>query len=111
MKFSYLIAGLTAAAFLAVGLAASPAEAAKRKTRGYSKPYVSTTYRAGPRTRIYVSKRSWLDAGTEVQPGERKFTDYAFPLSGSLGDQNDFRGGSRRQVLPDPWDLPGYSKY
>jgi len=25
-----------------------------------------------------VTKRSWLDAGTEVLPGERKFTDYAF---------------------------------
>ena len=30
-------------------------------------------------TRIYVTKRSWLDAGTEVLPGERKFQDYAFP--------------------------------
>ena len=32
-----------------------------------------------PRARITVEPRSFLDAGTEVLPGERKFTDYAFP--------------------------------
>src|SRR5690349_2860834 len=37
------------------------------------------SYPSGPHTRIYVSKRSWLDGGTEVLPGERKFTDYALP--------------------------------
>ena len=41
----------------------------------------------GPHTRIYVSKRSWLDAGTEVLPGDRKFTDYAFPPSRPFGEQ------------------------
>src|SRR5262249_21429449 len=30
-----------------------------------------------PRARITVEPRSFLDAGTEVLPGERKFTDYA----------------------------------
>jgi hypothetical protein len=29
-----------------------------------------------PRARITVEPRSFLDAGTEVLPGERKFTDY-----------------------------------
>ncbi len=37
------------------------------------------SYQQGPRTRVYVTKRSWLDAGTEVLPGDRKFSDYAFP--------------------------------
>jgi len=32
-----------------------------------------------PRTRIVVVPRSFLDAGTEVLPGERKFLDYAYP--------------------------------
>ena len=36
-----------------------------RKTRG--------------RSRIIVERRSFLDAGTEVAPGDRKFLDYAFP--------------------------------
>jgi len=35
---------------------------------------------ASPGTcRVTVEKRSFLDGGTEVLPGQRKFTDYAFP--------------------------------
>src|SRR3954466_15377207 len=37
------------------------------------------SYQQGPHTRVYVTTRSWLDAGTEVLPGDRKFQDYAFP--------------------------------
>jgi hypothetical protein len=34
-----------------------------------------------PRTRVVVVPRSFLDAGTQVQPRqERKFLDYAYPL-------------------------------
>ena len=32
-----------------------------------------------PRARIVVVRRSYLDAGTQVSPGERKFLDYAYP--------------------------------
>lgn len=39
----------------------------------------NTSYQQGPHTRVYVTKRSWLDAGVEVLPGDRKFQDYAFP--------------------------------
>ena len=31
------------------------------------------------RSRVVVRARSFLDAGTEVLPGERKFLDYALP--------------------------------
>ncbi len=31
-----------------------------------------------PRPRVVVAPRSFLDAGTEVLPGERKFLNYAF---------------------------------
>jgi hypothetical protein len=31
------------------------------------------------RSRVIVRARSFLDAGAEVLPGERKFLDYAFP--------------------------------
>ena len=51
----------------------------------YYGPAGPNLYRSGPHTRIYVTKRSWLDAGTESLPGDRKFTDYAFPLGYSLG--------------------------
>jgi hypothetical protein len=32
-----------------------------------------------PRSRVIVVPRSFLDAGTEVLPGERKFLDYTLP--------------------------------
>ena len=44
----------------------------------------NVVYQQGPHTRIYVSKRSWLDGGTEVLPGDRKFTDYAYPPGSSF---------------------------
>ena len=34
---------------------------------------------ARPRARIVVVRRSFLDAGTQVLPGDRKFLDYAHP--------------------------------
>jgi hypothetical protein len=37
------------------------------------------TRRGRSRSRIVVERRSFLDAGTEVRPGDRKFLDYAFP--------------------------------
>jgi hypothetical protein len=35
--------------------------------------------RPHPRARVVVVPRSYLDAGTEVAPGERRFMDYAYP--------------------------------
>lgn len=108
MKLKWLVlAG--AAALLVNGFGGSPAEAAKRKY--YQRGSMNYSYMAGPRTRVYVTRRSWLDAGTEVLPGERKFTDYAIPPGSSIADQLDPRGGFRRQPLPDPWDLPGSNKW
>ena len=52
------------------------------------------------------SKRSWLDGGTEVLPGERKFTDYAIPPTQSFGMQNRNRP-LERQPLNPPSDLGG----
>src|SRR5580692_2135308 len=74
---------------------------------GANGPNVS--YQQGPHTRIYVSKRSWLDAGTEVLPGDRKFQDYAFPPEigyPSFARENKNRPIDR-QPLPTPSDLGG----
>src|SRR5882757_1024920 len=67
----------------------------------------NVSYRSGPHTRIYVTKRSWLDAGAEVLPGDRKFTDYAFPPGYSFGRENGNRPIDR-QPLDPPSDLGGY---
>jgi hypothetical protein len=64
-------------------------------------------------TRIRVQPRSYLDGGTEVVPGERKFTDYALPPTyraaapTSSWDPN----GIHRSPLPMPGSLPGYNPY
>ena len=77
---------------------------------GANGPNVS--YQQGPHTRIYVTKRSWLDAGTEVLPGDRKFTDYAFPPEigyPSFGRENNNRPIDRQPLNP-PSDLGGYER-
>jgi hypothetical protein len=64
------------------------------------------------RTRITVTKeRSFLDPGTEVLPGERKYSDYATtPFYTPQSIANGISRGSfwTRQPLPDPLDFPGY---
>ena len=69
----------------------------------------NSVYQQG-RTRIYVSKRSWLDGGTEVLPGDRKFTDYAFPPDvgfPSFGRENNNRPIDRQPLNP-PSDFGGW---
>ena len=78
MKIRSVVVGLCAAAIAAMTLA--PADVAaepKKRQYVYTRERVSKPNR--PRSRIVVLPRSFLDAGTEVAPGERKFTDYAFP--------------------------------
>jgi hypothetical protein len=70
-----------------------------------------------PRARITVEPRSFLDAGTEVLPGERKFTDYAFPAGSysmplSVVQSTGGRVGWHQSPLPGPFDLPSrYNPY
>jgi hypothetical protein len=67
------------------------------------------SYQSGPHTRIYVSKRSWLDGGTEVLPGDRKFSDYAFPPGTSFARQNNNRPLDRQPLSPAS-DLGGFEQ-
>jgi hypothetical protein len=50
---------------------------AKKTQNVAPSPRVANAKRA--RSRVVVGPRSFLDSGTEVRPGERKFLDYAFP--------------------------------
>ena len=121
------LAVLLAASAL-VGLVAAPASAqspqpqpkAKRPQQQQmqydhdGRPYYGNrgpnqVYQQGPHTRVYVTTRSWLDAGTEVLPGERKFQDYAFPPEigyPSFARENNNRPIDR-QPLPTPSDFGG----
>ena len=112
---------LAATAVVATSLAATQANAEvkrkyddQRKYDDRGRPYYgpngpNVVYQQGP-TRIYVTKRSWLDAGTEVLPGERKFLDYAFPPDigyPSFARENRNRPIDRQPLNP-PSDLGGY---
>ena len=108
-----LAMALAAVAVVAVGLGSTEADAAaKRKVRVYERNVAygsgpNVSYQSGPHTRVYITKRSWLDAGVEVLPGDRKFNDYAFPPGRSFGRENLNRP-TDRQPLNSSWDLGGY---
>ena len=111
---------LAAASVVAIGLSATQANAEvkrkydERKYDDRGRPYYgpngpNVVYQQGP-TRIYVTKRSWLDAGTEVLPGERKFMDYAYPPDigyPSFARENRNRPIDRQPLNP-PSDGGGY---
>src|SRR6201995_3008150 len=81
-KLAVLLASF---AVIVVGFGMTSASAEpKRKFDNRGRPYYgqngpNVVYQQGPHRRIYVTKRSWLDAGFEVLPGDRKFPDCAFP--------------------------------
>ncbi|HEY3792049.1 MAG TPA: hypothetical protein VGM09_09475 [Bradyrhizobium sp.] len=115
------------AATAIVGFVAAPASAqspqqtkpkrAQQQQQQYDRdgrPYYgargpNVVYQQGPHTRVYVTTRSWLDAGTEVLPGDRKFQDYAFPPEvgyPSFARENNNRPIDRQPLNP-PSDLGG----
>ena len=105
MKWAMLVAAFAVAfTTMGSGMAFSQSEpsAVSTKKRVYSKNRAPS--------RIVVVPRSFLDAGTEVLPGERKFTDYAYPPLHQPLDVVTNTGGRvgwHRSPLPGPFDLPG----
>jgi hypothetical protein len=65
----------------------------------------------GRTTVIIIHPRSYLDTGTEVSVGDRKFNDYAMPAGGDPGRSNWFMGpdttGSNGYPLPRDFITPG----
>jgi len=109
MDIKICVAGLCLAVIAATALAVAPVEAQTSQRQVYttrSNPPVNR-----PRARVTVAPRSFLDAGTEVLPGDRKFTDYAFPPGPystplSVVTNTGGRVGWHRSPLPGPFDLP-----
>lgn len=108
---------LATAAIVTAGFGVTAADAQTRNRTiandptydGPPRKAVNSSYQRG-RTRVYVTRRSWLDAGTEVRPGERKFTDYAFPPAvgyPSFARENLNRPIDRQPLSP-PQDVGGY---
>jgi hypothetical protein len=94
-------------ALAATGLVSSPAEA--QSSRSYynrnSTVIVTQDENGRRRTRVVVNRRSYLDGGTEILPGERGYHDYARPLYWNpyrvLGPRDDLS----QTALPDSMDL------
>jgi hypothetical protein len=103
---------LAAAAF---ALVAAPAEAARTKR---SKSVAAQSQQAvrgeagvvgrRSRTRITVTRRSYLDAGTEVYPGSMHYTDYAFPPNARGPLDFYLPIEAAQSSLPHPWWLRSY---
>jgi hypothetical protein len=108
MSWKFCAAGLCAAVIAVTAFAAPAAEAAQKKRGVAAKKVIVAT---PPRARITVRRRSFLDAGTEVLPGERKFTDYAIPPGYSPTSVIENRAGVYRSPLPGPFDLPGRNNH
>lgn len=99
------------AAVAAIGLTALPADAAPKKrtviaNRGHT-VYVSRDEDGRTRTRVIIQRRSYLDPGTEVMPGDRRDHDYAFlPNHSATGVLDNTAFGRNQSALPGPFDLP-----
>src|SRR3954453_23342259 len=103
---------VTAHAATMLGVA-SPADAQRRVYRDQSERITIVDENGRARTKITVRPRSYLDGGTQVVPGERKFSDYAFPptyMNGSAYASWD-PTGNHRAPLPMPFSLPGFNPY
>lgn len=81
-----------------------PRETEKNSSPGGELPKKLATVTRS-RSRVIVAPRSFLDAGTEVLPGDRKFLDYALPPLHTPTDVVTNTGGRvgwHRSPLPGP---------
>jgi hypothetical protein len=111
MRLASVIAVSVAAVTL--GVLAGPAEAQRRVPRDQTERITIIDETGRARTRITVKPRSYLDGGTEVLPGERKFMDYANPptyMSGSAYASWDPTQQYRSPLPLQGW-LPGYNPW
>jgi hypothetical protein len=98
-------AGLCAVGIAAMAFSAPPAGAATKKKTVANQSQVVVASRS---RRIRVAPRSFLDGGTEVIPGDRKFMDYAVPPGNLAEPLSQIRGTAfnRETALPGPYYLP-----
>jgi hypothetical protein len=111
MTIKAYAAGFCVAVIAATALAVPEVQA---QTQVQAKRYTAKADR--PRARVTVAPRSFLDAGTEVKPGERKFTDYAFPVGNAgLGIRAVTNTGGRVGWDTNPFmtgpELGGFNRW
>jgi hypothetical protein len=112
MRLKVIATGV--AAFAAIGLLALPADAAPKKkraavvdARGHT-VYTTRDEDGRRRTRVIIQKRSYLDPGTEVFPGENSDHRYAYsPNHHATGVLDNTAFGNNNSALPNAFTLPG----
>jgi hypothetical protein len=92
--------------------AVSVADAAPRKQRAVTSSAGSTVFTSRDengrtRTRIIVQKRSYLDGGTEVMPGDISRNYMALPTHSASGMLGPNEITNPPGPIPDPFFLPG----
>jgi len=60
------------------------------------------------RTRIYIKKRSYLDAGTEVKPGSKNYHSHIYDRNWQYSRLGPDPQGGGRFPLPDMFELPNF---
>jgi hypothetical protein len=117
---------VTVAALALVAGAANPADAAAKKYPPQPAPVMRTASgtviqptktiihdQYGHTTVIVIPRRSYLDTGTEVSVGDRKFSDYAYSPLGDPGRSTWFFGPpiapSGGVPIPQPLYIPGFN--
>jgi hypothetical protein len=112
MHWKTSVAILAAVAAMTIAFSA---DAAPRRTVTAQKAgpvqrtiYTYTDEAGRKRTRVIVQRRSFLDAGTEVLPGQRKYHDYAYrPYRDPFEVLGPGRGAYDRNPISPRWEFGG----
>jgi hypothetical protein len=101
-------AGASVMVIALMAFAASPADAQQTTKKKSVTTESRVVVASRSRSRIRVAPRSFLDGGTEVIPGDRKFMDYAVPPGNLAEPLSQTRGTAfnRDTTLSDPFFLP-----
>jgi hypothetical protein len=111
-----LMAVVVAAAFVVGAMSTADAQQTRKRQAAYAQPGPGSTYimsrdeQGRVRTKILVQKRSYLDGGTEVMPGDIQSHQTTFidsfvrsPSRASVSNDNVWQ----LRPIPDPFFLPG----
>lgn len=110
MRSKFVIGAVLVA--VTVGFMAAPASAAPKKRAHVADARGSTVYTSRDedgrrRTKIIIQKRSYLDPGTEVFPGENSDHRYAYsPNNHATSVLDNTAFGANRSALPGAFSLP-----
>ncbi len=95
MSSRKVAAAVVATVVLAVTVATAEAATHKRSSRGEVARHT--------RERVIVTRRSYLDPGTEVLPGSGTYTQYVYPLG--FGNHHPEYGNKGDPIYNNFWPL------